>query len=113
MPTSPSTGRSDAWSGSTRSSRLPADWERVKKPEARRRNPRQVCHWCGLPGGDELDHIVPGDDHRQENLDWIHGRRAYLAGRSARNCHGEKTAAEGNAARPRRNRPEPPHAAFR
>ncbi len=90
---------SGGWQGSTRSERLPADWDTVKKPEALRRNPKRTCHWCGLDGGDELDHIIPGDDHRQENLDWIHGWRAKRAGVSPRNCHGEKTRQEAVAAR--------------
>jgi len=101
------------WQGSTRRSRLPADWETAKRPEAHRRNPRHVCHWCGLPGGDELDHIIAGDDHRQENLDWIHGRRAVANGVSNRNCHGEKTGVEAAAARLSEKVPPPPHPAFR
>lgn len=72
---------------------------------------------CGQPGGDELDHKQRGDDHRQENLDWIHGWRYVQAmaaqGISVRNCHGEKSSAEGNAARPRLNRPAEEHPALR
>ena len=100
------------WQGSTRSSRLPANWAELRA-EAARRNPRKVCHWCGLPGGDELDHKVPGDDHRQENLDWIHGWRTVKNGTSKRNCHGEKSAAEGAAARPSEKRPTEIHPALR
>lgn len=104
---------SSSWSGSTRRSRLPADWETRCRPEARRRNPLQICHWCGKPGGDELDHIIPGDDHRQENLDWIHGWRAVKAGVVEVNCHGAKTAAEAAAARPREKRPKEVHPGLR
>lgn len=104
------TGRRNApWQGSTRRSRLPDDWESRCKPEARRRNPQQICHWCQLPGGDELDHLIAGDDHSPDNLDWIHGWRAVKSGVSKRNCHGEKSGAEGAAARPREKRPRETH----
>lgn len=100
------------WEGSTRKDRLPPNWH-VLRVEALRRNPSRVCHWCGLPGGNDLDHKIRGDDHRQENLDWIHGRGDVLAGRSVRNCHGEKSGAEGAAARPRLQRPDAEHPALR
>jgi 5-methylcytosine-specific restriction protein A len=79
------------WRGSDRSSRLPPDWA-AKRAEAHRLNPRHVCHLCGQPGGDQLDHIVAGDDHRQENLDWAHTN-------VWPHCHRGKSSAEGNAAR--------------
>lgn len=100
------------WRYSTRRGRLPADWPELKAA-ALERNPKRICHWCGLPGGGDLDHKVPGDDHRLENLDWIHGRRQLEDGTSLRNCHGEKSGAEGAAARPRLHRPVPVHPAFR
>lgn len=94
-----------AWEGSTRSRRLPPDW-----PARRQRvlaRDRGVCHVCGLPGADEVDHVNAGDDHRDENLAAIHGRP----------CHATKSAREGNAARalrrvPRR-RPAEPHPGLR
>lgn len=107
-----STGRVP-WAGSTRSQRLPPDWDTVCKPEADRRNPEHICHWCKLPGGDELDHLIPGDDHRPENLDWIHGWRTVRAGVSKRNCHGEKSGREGAAARPSEKRAPAVHPALR
>lgn len=90
-----------AWAGSTRRTRLPADWPQ-RRADAARRNPQRICHWCGRPGGTELDHIVPGDDHSPTNLDWIH----------ARPCHAVKSAREGAAARPRLHRPPEDHPAF-
>ncbi len=102
---------SAAWAGSTRNSRLPENWGELRA-EAHRRNPEHICHWCGEPGGSDLDHKVPGDDHRQENLDWIHSRADYLAGRSKRNCHGQKSGAEGAAARAVGRQPPEPHPAF-
>lgn len=101
-----------AWEGSTRKGRLPVDWPALRAA-ALRRNPGRVCHWCGLPGGHDLDHKQAGDDHSLDNLDWIHGRNDVLAGRSLRNCHGEKSGAEGAAARPRLYRPDDPHPALR
>ncbi len=101
-----------AWEGSTRRERLPADWPQ-RRAEAHRRNPLHICHWCRDPGGSELDHKVRGDDHRQENLDWIHNRSDFLAGRSRQNCHGQKTGAEGAAARQTINRPDDVHPALR
>lgn len=100
------------WADSTRRRRLPVDWEKLRAA-GRVRNPARVCHWCGLPGGEEFDHIIPGDDHSLENLDWIHGRRSVVRGVSGRNCHGEKSSAEGLAARPRMHRPPEEHPAFR
>ncbi len=85
------------WENSDRAARLPADWD-ARKAEADRRNPRRVCHWCGEPGGTELDHKIRGDDHSQENLDWIHGRN------TEQGCHGQKSSVEGNDTRWARHR---------
>lgn len=102
-----------AWEGSTRRERLPANWGELRAAKDEE-NPEHVCHWCGDPGGSELDHKQRGDDHRLANLDWIHNRADFEAGRSRKNCHGEKTGAEGAAAlAARRRRPEEPHAALR
>lgn len=111
-----------AWEGSTRRERLPANWDELRA-EAHRLNPEHVCHSCGGPGGSELDHIQCGDHICQQpgvhapgcqcNLDWIHGRADYVAGRSRLNCHGRKTGAEGAAARARLRLPEPVHPALR
>jgi hypothetical protein len=104
-----------AWAGSTRKARLPANWAELRA-EAHRRNPAHICHLCLKPGASELDHIVQGDDHRQENLDWAHNRTDYVEGRSEKNCHGEKSGREGAiaaaAAMRRQRRPEETHPAF-
>ncbi|MER7169160.1 HNH endonuclease [Micromonospora sp. NPDC000207] len=89
---------SGGWAGSDRKARLPANWPALRR-EGLRRNPKRICHWCGLPGGEDFDHKKAGDDHSQDNLDWIHGRRSVERGVSERNCHGEKSSAEGLAAR--------------
>lgn len=88
------------WAGSTRRSRLPADWA------ARRRRvlirDRGVCHRCGKRGATEVDHVEPGDDHRISNLAAIHT-----------SCHRTKSASEGGKAasrdRPPRRRPTEQH----
>jgi hypothetical protein len=83
-----------AWRNSRRRESLPANWPALRA-EADRRNPLRVCHRCALPGGEALDHINGDpDDHRQENLDWIHDWRSVRDGRSAVNCHAGKTAAQ-------------------
>lgn len=111
-----------AWEGSTRRDRLPDNWEELRA-EAHRLNPEHVCHWCTLPGGSDLDHKQRGDhtcqrpgEHGSDcqcNLDWIHSRADYAAGRAKANCHGQKTGREGAAARVRLNRPEEIHPALR
>lgn len=107
-----------AWEGSDRRSRLPSNWPALRE-EATRLNPDHVCHWCRVKGGSELDHKQHGDAICQQpgahgqacqcNLDWIHNRADYDAGRSRKNCHGEKTGREGaQAARAYRRRPPRP-----
>lgn len=110
------------WRYSDRRERLPANWRTELRPRALVLNPMQVCHWCGRAGGTSLDHKKRGDAicvnpavHEpgcQCNLDWIHDRQDVTAGRSTVNCHGQKTAREGAAARERINRPDERHPAF-
>lgn len=111
-----------AWEGSTRRERLPANWAEIRV-QAHELNPEHLCHGCGRPGGSDLDHIQRGDHLCQQpgahtpgclcNLGWIHNRADYLAGRSRKNCHGEKTGREAAAARQRLARPDDVHPALR
>ncbi len=111
-----------AWDGSNRRDRLPGNWRQLRE-HAHELNPEHICHVCGAPGGSELDHKERGDHICQQpgvhapgcqcNLDWIHGRGDYVAGRSKRNCHGAKTGREGAAGRAPLRRPEPVHPALR
>ncbi len=84
---------SSGWEGSDRKSRLPENWaELVRKVKARDGN---RCTWrlprsgsrCPRPGT-EVDHRVPGDDHRMWNL------RLLCAFH-----HAQKSAREGTQAR--------------
>ena len=79
------------WAGSTRRSRLPANWPALVAET--RRLAQGQCQWveddarCATPGTD-CDHIIAGDDHRQSNLQWLCGPH-----------HRQKTALEGVEAR--------------
>ncbi|NUV86604.1 HNH endonuclease [Streptomyces sp. KAI-26] len=60
------------WSGSDRRERLPADWPRIRIRILRRDGHRcthrdQYGERCEELATD-VDHIVPGDDHRETNL---------------------------------------------
>ena len=76
-----------AWEGSGRRERLPPDWPaRCARVMALHRT---VCHVCGMPGSDQVDHVQPGDDHSPGNLRPIHDDP----------CHRQKSAREGVQAR--------------
>lgn len=78
------------WAGSDRSSRLPADWAKIRQAIGERDGWR--CQWfdqgkkCGRPGN-EVDHRRPGDDHSPGNLrvlcSWHHGRKSGREGAQA------------------------------
>lgn len=79
-----------AWNTSTRSSRLPKDWPSIKRQVKQRA--RGMCeattHQPSCDGiGAECDHILAGDNHGMDNLQWL-----------STPCHLAKTTAE-NAAR--------------
>lgn len=66
-----------AWEGSTRRSRLPPDWQIIRRKRLRKDG--YMCRWV-LPDGSlcldtatDVDHISPGDDHRQVNLQSLCG----------------------------------------
>lgn len=87
-----------SWSNSTRRDRLPDDW----KPRRRRILNRDgyMCQWR-LPDGTlcldsatDVDHVIPGDDHRDSNLRSLcsmhHARKS--AGEGGRASHAKKKA---------------------
>lgn len=94
------------WSTSDRKERLPKDWARIRLRILRRDGYRcrhqQVpgAPRCGRPAN-QVDHIIPGDDHRDANLQalcaWHHARKSSREGVEAR------------APRPTRARPPEPH----
>ncbi|MFF9525343.1 HNH endonuclease [Streptomyces achromogenes] len=98
-----------AWQGSTRKSRLPKDWPRIRARVLRR--DKGVCQAvfsdgrrCEQPAN-QVDHVKAGDDHSLANL------QALCAW-----CHARKSAQEGGAAaaltRVRTERPKPIHPAL-
>lgn len=98
-----------AWMGSTRRSRLPQDWpaivRRIKRRDGYRcTNVFEVAGRC-VSRGTDVDHIIPGDDHSDDNLRLL-----------CRWCHAQKSAREGGTAagltRVRTQRPVPVHPAL-
>lgn len=80
-----------AWEGSDRNTRLPADWRTHRAPHVMRTH-AGICHLCGDPGSDVVDHIHPGDDHSYANLAPVHQDVPPY-------CHRYKSSREGNDAR--------------
>lgn len=97
-----------SWEGSDRAERLPADWSAVRADVMAAHG--AVCHVCGLPGSDAVDHVRPGDDHSAANLAPIHQDVWPY-------CHRAKSAHEGVAARAelraQRTRPVEKHPGMR
>lgn len=79
------------WKGSTRRARLPRGWATVTVPRILARD-RHVCYLCGATGADTVDHVIPGDDHRDANLAAVHDA-------NPPHCHRRKSSQEGNASR--------------
>lgn len=81
--------KSGGWVGSTRKERLPVDWPKLRKEVFTRDG--KICHICGGPGADRVDHIVPGDNHDPSNLAPVHDY-------APPHCHRKKSSREGHAA---------------
>lgn len=80
-----------AWSGSTRRSRLPQGWAKIRRRIIRRDDGRCTMIYsdgqrCEQPGN-EVDHIVAGDDHSDDNLrllcTWCHAKKSSHEGGTA------------------------------
>nr|WP_030287073.1 hypothetical protein [Streptomyces catenulae] len=91
-----------AWSTSNRRERLPVNWEKIRRRVLKRDSHRctaadQYGVRCIEPASD-VDHIRPGDDHREANLTslcgWHHrvksSREGAAAKAAARRRHGRK-----------------------
>lgn len=83
-----------AWEGSRRSERTISGWAQQKRARRVMRRYDGICHVCGNPGSDQVDHVVPlGEDgaDTEDNLRPIHSKP----------CHEQKTADEARRARAR------------
>lgn len=80
------------WQGSTRSQRLPKDWQTRRQIVFNRDN--YVCYLCGSnnPPADTVDHVIRGDDHSLNNLKPVHDKQPP-------HCHRFKSSSEGHEAK--------------
>lgn len=88
------------WTGNPRTTT--PEWRRLRAHILRRDH--GICHVCGRPGSDQVDHLTPtsaGGTDDPANLAAIHDDP----------CHRRKSSNEGLAKRwnPRRKRPAEPH----
>ncbi|MFD8315878.1 HNH endonuclease [Kitasatospora purpeofusca] len=98
-----------SWTTSNRRDRLPADWPRIRKRILRRDGGRCTTVFSTgrrcLARATDVDHIVPGDDHTDDNLRSLCGW-----------CHTTKSSSEGGTAAglraARQTRPKAPHPAL-
>lgn len=87
------------WTTSTRRKRLPRDWPQRRRAVLNRDHRTCQLNYPGCTGhATEVDHRIPGDDHRLTNLQ-----------AACHSCHTAKTQAESHANRPKRARPAEPH----
>lgn len=80
------------WAGSTRRERTISGSAQQKRAARIMRQHGRICHICGLPMADEVDHVIPlaeGGADTDDNLRPIHSKP----------CHQQKTAAEARRAR--------------
>ena len=84
------------WAGSTRRERTVSGWEQQRRAQVVLAVHDTVCHVCGRPCADQVDHVIPlaeGGEDTFDNLRPIHGPR------SGHRCHIDKTLAEARRAR--------------
>lgn len=86
---------SGQWAGSDRRARLPREWHAQRQRVLR--NHGRICHVCGGPGADAVDHVTVGDNHNEANLRPIHEKVPPY-------CHREKSSREGGQAAGRARR---------
>jgi 5-methylcytosine-specific restriction protein A len=92
----------EAWTGSTRRQRLPADWPERRLVVLERDGWQCKLRYRVCVGAaTDADHIKRGDDHSLENLQ-----------AACQPCHRLKSSQEGHEARLRLRRPPEPHPAL-
>lgn len=79
----------EKWANSDRRVRLPREWHAQRARVLR--DGGRICHVCGGPGADAVDHVVAGDNHSESNLAPIHDK-------VAPHCHKFKSSREGGQA---------------
>src|SRR4051794_30516552 len=47
------------WQGSTRKAKVKNGWAQQREARQVMRRDDTVCHWCKLPGSEEVDHVIP------------------------------------------------------
>lgn len=79
-----------SWDTSDRLERLPSNWDQIKQRVFRLKGTKCLIKWndgCQIDATD-VDHIVPGDDHRMKNLQpgctWCHTRKSSAEGHAAK-----------------------------
>lgn len=73
---------------SRRTQPLPKDWPRIRRRVLRR--DAYICHVCGRPGADQVDHVKPASQGGTDDM-------SNLAAIHEIPCHQHKTAREANA----------------
>ena len=84
--------RRKPWENSTRRERTVSGWEQQRRAERVMHQHDGVCHVCGRPGSDQVDHVIAlehGGSDTEENCRPIHSHP----------CHAEKTQREAQQAR--------------
>lgn len=56
------------WQGSTRSQKVKSGWQQQREARRVMRRDDTVCHWCGLPGSDEVDHVIPISENGPDTM---------------------------------------------
>ena len=80
-----------SWQDSNRRDRLPPDWPAIRKRVLKRDGGKCQAEYdgeqCGWKATD-VDHIRPGDDHDESNLEslcsWHHARKSSREGNEAK-----------------------------
>jgi 5-methylcytosine-specific restriction enzyme A len=78
------------WASSTRRHNVASGWQQQRERDLVLKRDRGICHWCGQPGADQVDHVIAvanGGPDTPANKAPIHSKP----------CHVEKTVADRRA----------------